>query len=300
MARAISPVDSQVDFRAVSYAASIGVAVHDRVRLGVTVSLDRLRAESLSTRHDIIVGPSQFDLRETALITNQSRVDDADTGVGLTVGAMYQPVEAISLGLVFSRGPSFKLSEDFQVDSGRAGAMVREQGALVSQPGFPKPISVNVPDQVRGGVTVRPHPRLRLAFDGTYITYSDLSRDLTPIIGHELLTADDFTINDAAEVHLGGELNVTSDRNPVWLRAGVFTNPDHRLRFVGNVQPGGNIMPPQAQRINALERARFNLGNDDLEVKGTLGGGMAIGPRLQADMAYVWKEQFVLSVGARF
>ena len=297
MVRAYLPNDGQVDFRAVTYAASIGVAVHESVRVGLTVSLDRLRADSLNTHHDIIVGPDPFDLTETAIITNQARVDDADTGVGLAVGAMYQPVRAVSLGFVFSKGPSFKVSEDFQLNSDRPRGV---NGPLVSQDGFPKQISLNVPDQVSAGVALRPHPRVFLVFDTTYIKYSALAKGLTPIRSRDLLTGNDFKISDATEVHFGGELNVASNKNPVFLRAGVFTNHDHSLRFVGNVQPGGDVTPAQAQRTNAIERSVFNLGKHETTVTGTFGGGFVVGQHGQVDVAYVWKQQLVVSLGGRF
>lgn len=296
VARALSPVSSEVDFRAVSYAASIGVAVHDRVRLGLTISLDRLRADTLSTRHDIIVGRDPFDLTETAIMTNQSRINDADAGVGLAVGAIYRPLGAVSLGVVFARRPTFEVSEDFQLNAGRQRGA---NGPLVSQTGFPKRISLNVPDRLSVGVAVHPHRRVVLAFDAAHTTYSDLAQDLTPIIGHDLVTASDFKISDGTELHLGGELNVASDTNPVFLRSGVFTTRDHSLRFVGNVQPGANITAAQAQRINVIERSVFNLGNRETQVTGTFGVGLALGPHAQTDVAYVWKEKFVVSLGIR-
>lgn len=296
VARGLAPVESQTDFRAVSYAAAIGVAVHDSLRLGMTVSLDRLRADTLNTRHDIIVGRDPFDLSETAVIANQSRIDDADTGVGLAIGAVYQPVPTVSLGVVFSRRPSLEVSEDFQLNAGRQRG---ENGPLVSQTGFPTSTSLNVPDRLSAGVAVRPHRRMLVAFDAAHTTYSELAKGLTPVIGHDLVTASDFQINDGTELHLGGELNIGSDNNPVFLRAGVFTIPDHRLRFVGNVQPGANITAAQAQRINVIERSVFNLGKHETEVKGTFGGGFALGRHFQTDVAYVWKERFVVSLGVR-
>ena len=90
---------------------------------------------------------------------------------------------------------------------------------------------------------------------------------------------------------------MTSDRNPVLLRAGVFTNHDHSLRFAGTVQSGSSITAAQAQRINVYERSVFNLGQHGTELKGTFGGGFAVGRRGAVDAAYVWKERFVISLG---
>lgn len=133
-----------------------------------------------------------------------------------------------------------------------------------------------------------------------HVRYSELSRELTPFRSHDIVTTNDFRISDATEVHVGGELNVGSDSTAVFLRAGVFTSPDHRLKFVGNVQPGPTITPVQAQRVNVFERSVFNLGDDDTEVRATFGGGIGVGRYGQVDVAYVWKRQFVVSLGGRF
>lgn len=297
VARAVSPVASTVDFRAVSHAASIGVAPHHTVRLGLTVSLDRLHADISNSRYDIIAGRDAFDLMETPVMTNQSRIDDADTGVGFVAGAMYQPARMISLGLVYSRRPSFTVREDFQLNSGRQRGA---NGPLVSQVGFPKAISIDIPDEISAGLAVHPHWRITLAFDAARIGYSSLGKGVVPIIGFDLIGADEFHISDGNEVRLGGEFNIASERNPVFLRGGVSTIPDHRLKFVGDVQPGPTITAAQAQRINVLERSAFNVGRDQTDVRGTFGGGFAIGRNGLVDIGYVWRRELVVSVAGRF
>src|SRR5207249_517509 len=112
-----------------------------------------------------------FDLSETGIITNQTRVDDSDIGVGFAGGVLYEPVAAVSIGLTVFRRPSFSVSEDFQLNSGSERG---EAGPLVSRPEFPKAISLDVPDQVSAGVAWRPHARVRVALDAAYVRYSDL------------------------------------------------------------------------------------------------------------------------------
>jgi long-chain fatty acid transport protein len=295
-ARGPSPVDGHVDFRAVSYGASVAVAVHKSLRLGLTVSVDRLRADAVNTRHDITIGPTPADLTETAIVTNQSRINGAGTSAGLIVGATYQPAPAVSLGLAFSRGPSFTLTEDFLPNTSRPNIRTGQP----AEEGFSAPVSLHVPHQLTAGVALRPHRRLLLAVDAARIAYSDLEKGLTPIIAHDLVTARDFTISDATEVRVGGEFNVASRQNPILVRGGLFTNHDHSLRYVGDVQPHGEVTADQALRINVYERSVFNLGKHDTQITGTFGGGLAVGRHLQVDGAYVWKQQFVVSTGARF
>ena len=119
-------------------------------------------------------------------------------------------------------------------------------------------------------------------------------------VNGDLVTASDFQIRDATELLAGGEFNIGNTKSPFVLRGGVFTNHDHSLRYVGNVQPHSTVTADQAARINAYERSVFNEGTHDTRVTGTLGTGVAIGPHLTVDAGYAWKERFVVSTGARF
>ncbi len=305
MARAFSPVDSRIDFQGVSYAASIATAVGGRLWVGATFSFDQLDVALLNTRHDVQVGVGTFDFTELSLISNQSRIDHNAAGIGVTLGASYRPLDAVSIAIAFSKRPSFTVTENYDQDltpatAGAGRATDRQQGPLLPASGFPKQISLDIPDQISAGVELRPHRRIIAVFEGTYVRYSDLARGLTAVVAHDVLKSSDFQIDDAGEIHLGSEVNVGSDRNPVWLRGGVLTVADHRLRFVGDVQSGGNLTPAQSQRINSLERARFNLGAHDTDLTGTVGAGIALGPRLSADVAYVWRKRLIVSVGAGF
>jgi hypothetical protein len=239
------------------------------------------------------------DVRDHGIpvVTNESSIDDDDTRVGFVLGAIYQPARAVSFGVSYARRPSFEMTEDFRLNTGRQRG---NNGPFASQIGFPKTVTLNLPDQASAGVALRPHSRLLVALDGAYVRHSELARNLTPVIGFDLVTASDFKIDDVLELHLGAELNLGSDSRPLFVRAGVFSNPDHRLQYVGNVQPGAVITAAQAQRINVIERSVFNLGTGGTEVKGTIGGGLTLGRHGQVDVAYVWNRRFVVSLGGRF
>ena len=100
-----------------------------------------------------------------------------------------------------------------------------------------------------------------------------------------------FTVDDATEVHFGAEYNIVTGNHPVFLRAGLYTNPDHTIHF-------SKTIPDNVS--NSLYNAIYNLLPRDTEVKGTFGGGIAIGPRYQIDLAYVWNKEFVASAAVRF
>ena len=82
-----------------------------------------------------------------------------------------------------------------------------------------------------------------------------------------------------------------SGANPVFLRAGVLTNPYHGMKYLGG-------SPDAATNTNF--DAIFNRGNKDDKVHATFGGGVAVGRRFQADLAYVWDRDFVVSAAVRF
>jgi hypothetical protein len=296
-ARAYTPVNSDNDFRASGYAAAISAAIRKDLFVGLTVSADRLRVNTVNDRYDYVAGATRFDLTDSPIITNRSTINDDDSGLGIVVGAAYQPAPTVSLGVVYSKRPDFTVVEDYQLNTSSASGI---NGPLVSQPGFPAPVTVNTPDQITAGVSWRPYPRTLLTLSAAHITYSELARQLTPVRAHDFVTSADFRVRDVTELHLGGEFNAGSDSRPLFLRAGMFTNPNHRLEFIGDVQPGATITAGQAQRGNAIERSVFNLGPHDDDVRGTFGAGIRLGRHASVDAAYVWKQQFLLSLGGRF
>jgi len=287
---AFYPVDADVDFRGVSWAGSVAAAVTDRLRLGMTISIDQLTGTSTSVRRDFDFGSSRYDLRESNLVVNQSEIDASSTAPSVQIGLLYQATDALSAGFMWASGSKFTLSEDFKFNPGLSSGL---NSPLVSFSGFPKDISVNVPDRYGVGVAWRPMPRALVVADLLRIRYSDLSKQITPIISFSRLTGSEFTVDDATELHLGGEYNVVTGENPVFVRAGLFTNPDHRMRFTST--------PDEA--TNATNRALFNLGPSGTEVGVTLGGGVAMGRKLQADVALVVSEsvrELVVSAAVRF
>jgi len=287
---AFYPVDADVDFRGVSWAGSIAAALTGQLRLGVTVSFDQLDGNSTSVRRDFDFGSTKYDLRETSIIVNQSTIDDSATATSVKAGLVFQPNEMFSAGLMWASGSRFDLSEDFQYNPGRNSGVNQ---TLVSFTGFPKTISINVPDRFGAGVAYRPLPRLLVVADALRIRYSDLSKNVTPIISHSVLTGDEFTVKDATEIHVGAEYAVLAGANPVFVRAGLFTNPDHRMRFTSSSDAG----------VNATNKALFNLGPKGTETGYTAGAGIAVGRQLQADVAFVYTEsarELVVSAAVRF
>ena len=121
-----------------------------------------------------------------------------------------------------------------------------------------------------------PVPRVLLALDVERIQYSSLTRDFVVI--DEPLAPANFSVSNVTEVRAGSEFAVKNGRTQVFLRAGVFTSPDHTLRFV----PTGELSASQVTLYNDL----FNLLPRKTKILPTVGVGLVFGRRLQVDLAY--------------
>jgi long-subunit fatty acid transport protein len=269
------PVDASVDFGAVSYAGSAAVMVTKQLSVGVTVSASRLSASARSTR----TGFPGSTVAAPGVIVNQSTIDSSDTASAASVGILFRPVEKFSVGFVYDRSPKFKILEDFR----RGPSLVP---FTTADPPFPRTVSINVPDRLGVGISVRPHSRLIVAADARRVKYSDMVKDLTLIVGFS--DTETFSESDVTEAHVGGEWMAVTGPNAVFVRGGVLTNPAHQLRFATG--SGDNL----------TDQVRFNALPQTNETKGTFGAGFTVGRRFQVDAGYVWRRDFVISAAGRF
>src|SRR5262249_51769888 len=119
---------------------------------------------------------------------------------------------------------------------------------------------------------------------------------ITLAFGTPGLTPAQFTIKDVSELHVGGEYTLKTGPHPVFVRAGLFTDPNHSTRYT----PSTALSPADATLLNPEFDAVYNLLPRETAVRGTVGAGVAIGPRFQIDAAYVHNKQFVASTAVRF
>jgi long-subunit fatty acid transport protein len=274
-------VDAETDFRAVSYAGSLAVRVNPKFNVGVTVSSDHLTGKSRGTRLDIIEGDrgNQFDLHADTTVVNETTIDDTASGMSVVAGALYLPNDKISVGVQVATGSTFEVDEDLRLGNGDAVA------------GFPETVTIHVPMRFGAGIGVRPTPRLLVQFDFVRIGYSSLAKDFTLIFDRDTLNGDEFEVDDVIETHAGAEYLLFQGRNSMFVRAGVYTSPNHNTRFTGTADV----------ETNATQQAFYNLLPRDTEVIGTFGVGFVLGSRAQADIAVVGKaKEIVGSIGVRF
>lgn len=296
---AFFPVAASSDFNGASYAGTIAAAVGKQLRVGLTVAIDQLSATSDLLRTGCIPAScSGSGARSSGVKQNDAIIAKQNsTSNSLTVGALYKPTQTVAAGFVYIKAPSFTLNEDFVgFDFGGAPHSLCQSGFLspCSDPLFPQDITLHVPRRFGGGLSARPNNRVLVSFDVMRVLHSDLMKDFVVTTSFTTLKPANFTVRDVTEVHAGGEYNVVGGSKPVFIRAGVFTNPDHHLRFV----PTDNLTTHQKSSSND----QFNLFPEETKIFGTFGGGFVVGSHFQMDFAYVGSrsKEVVVSAAMRF
>ena len=168
----------------------------------------------------------------------------------------------------------------------------------VNRTGEVREISYVVPDRYAAGVSWRALNSLTVLADVGYVKYSQQITDKFLIADFQDpaagLTPDNYFIDDVFEFHAGAEWRWYG-RRTFSLRGGVYTDPDHRLRF----QSGGNDPTHPA---DPLSNFRFNTGRSTTDVGVTGGGGLTLFNRVQIDGAVSFSpdaSQLVVSTVVR-
>lgn len=198
---------------------------------------------------------------------------DSGSEIGVIAGVLIKPFRRFSLGAVYHSGQTFDLETTLFGD-------FLENGMDVTRTGDRRNIQYAIPDKFTVGISWRPLEQLVTVFDVAWIDYSKLVADSFLVVDFmdsaAELTRDNFFIESAWEAHLGTEYRLFFRRATVGLRAGVFTDPDHQLRFVPN--DNGHV-------ANSILDFRFNTASQKTDVGVTFGAGVALFNRVQIDAA---------------
>jgi long-subunit fatty acid transport protein len=298
------PVNGSSSFIATSYAGSIAYAVTPQVRLGLSVSFDRLSATSTATRLAFTCGGQPCTAATavqvpvgnpaSSLIENQTAINSTSSAVSMVVGALWLPTDKVSVGVQYSKGANLSVSESLQFNPGVTQfTNTSSNQPLLNVVGSPFSVPINVPNRFGFGAAFRPTSRLLATFDFVRISYSRLADNFVVIFDSPAITSNQFSIPNVVEAHFGGEYLVHTSGVPVYIRAGVFTAPDHSTVFTPTT-------PAASVDFSASEVATYNLLPRKTTVAGTVGAGFVFGKRSQLDIAYVGTREFVVSLGARF
>jgi long-subunit fatty acid transport protein len=331
---AFNPVSGNADFKGAEYGATVSVALTDQLNAGVTLALDTLSANSTATRNALVFGPSfpgnTNDVSGSPIFNNQTTINSNETAAAVSFGLLYKPSDKLSIGFNFVQGPKFTVQENETVNPGTnvtctPTTSCGTQGTLTTATSpagfasFPMTVHINVPNRIGVGIAARPNPRWLFALDIVRINYSSLADGFTPIfdnydevsstnaqaqctadpcIAKAALTGSEFSISDVTEMHFGAEYNLSTGSKPIFVRAGVFTNPDHRVRFNGF--SSSTLPTAEVTLLNAAYNAQYNLlaRSDDKRV--TIGAGIVLSQQMQLDVAYVFGQEFIASTAIRF
>jgi long-subunit fatty acid transport protein len=150
-------------------------------------------------------------------------------------------------------------------------------------------LGFKVPDVAAAGISYRFFERLTVAFEATFIQYSQLVERFQVPLADSFATK--YKLDDAIELHLGAEYIFFVKDIPFAARGGFFTNPDHKIKYKGGAR-------------NASEAAEGLLyaGGKD-RYHGTAGLGVVPFPGFQLDFASNYSKdvlEFSVSTVFRF
>jgi long-chain fatty acid transport protein len=198
--------NTRLSYQIENLGAAVGFKVSDSFSLGLNVAYSDF---SISSRTE------RFRDDQTSAFNVQQQ-SGGDNDVIFTLGALWQISSQWNLGLAYRSGGSFNYrSSNVLVDSG---------DRLDFTPDF------SVPNVFSAGLAYRPSDALLFTLDVNRIEYSRLTDHLETIFNEDTPV---LKIDDGTEVRLGMEYALLEASTPVFLRAGVWRDPDHRLAYAG-------------------------------------------------------------------
>jgi len=257
----------RVAIRSENYGVSGAVVVNPWLSVGGSANLSTLDFSS--------------EARSGTRLNPRNGTNTIDSGLSWSAvaGVLVKPTSSVSIGATFTQGSVFELETRL---FGRFLYTVFEPDGSVILTGDRRDTEYVIPDRYAAGVSWRVSPALTVLFDATRVRYSERVTEKFLIVDFidpvARLTPENFYVNDVSEIHAGFEYRLFPRVGTMGIRGGVFTDPDHPLRFLsGGNNPDHPADPIEEFRFNTL-KARANVGV-------TAGWGMALGNRAQVDIA---------------
>lgn len=224
------PVSASADLKITDYGFSAAWKAGENISLGAGLSYYDFSINTLITR-TAYDGAFQGVAAGTPI--NQQAQHGSDNDVGLNLGARVVFNEQWSAGVVFRRGPEFNYHASNTV-------LLTGDGVPVVTTDLNK-VRFKVPDVYAAGLSWHPTDALVVNFDADYIDYSQLTRGIQSLFGNDAATVSNLSIPNGAELHLGAEYTFAQFSHPFSLRAGVWHDPRHSIRYEGD--PGTALGP---------------------------------------------------------
>ena len=142
-----------------------------------------------------------------------------------------------------------------------------------------------MPSRFGAGIAWK-HQTLTVLFDYSRVNYSELTEDLAILFfpSDDLPAANRaFQMDDGNEVRVGAEWGFqAAGSSLLFVRGGLWLDPAHQLTF------DDRGLTFNSQFDLAASRVQFSGADDELHY--TVGGGLAVGARLQLDVAFDYSE----------
>jgi hypothetical protein len=244
------------DVKFVSYGISGAYRVHERFDVGLGVLYHRASLDSSATVFFVddesvasAFAPNSY-LPERSFATQ--RIFGDDTSWALTGGFLWRLSDSWRIGGVYRQGP--KLAVTGEIRAGEAvdlgvppgEVLVRGAGARIE---FPWVLGL-------GFVYQAPDGGLTLSFQWDRIQYSRIV---------ESLDLDDRAVDDADELHLGGEYVFLRATPVIAVRAGVWLDPDHQIRATGDDLIDRSLLPPGEDQVHFTFGAGLAFGSFQID-----------------------------------
>jgi len=243
-------------------------------RFSIGVSLVSYQIDLLSESRNLVT-----DVRWTPDV--QSAHGD-DRAWAASLGLLWA-TEDTRISAVYRRGPKFSTEHAYVCGdaAGEGGARLCETRGIPIGGVIPELTGAStfrVPDVAALGVSVRVTPRVTLAAEIDQVFYSQYSDEISNVTVFGIDRPDfvgRFSMEDATEIHAGAELQTPlAGGHALYLRAGGWFDPDHRLRVV-----------PAPNQLDQKIEVRFNSLEEEDQVHFTGGLGLTFGTHVQVDLA---------------
>ena len=250
------------DLEIVGTGLSGAYQLSDRLSLGFGLTYFAGKVENQGATYSVDRFPETFwdensFLPERQIVTSSFVVDDTD--IGFNVGVLWKFAESWRLGGVYRKGPRF----DYEIFN-RAGPLNEEPEGTVLDAVTDR--SIAFPDVWGLGVAYRsPNGSLTAGFEWDRVEYSVIMKTLES----EVVDTTDVGMDDANELHLGLEYVFLKSKPLVAVRAGLWRDPDHRIRYEGDdpfasalYQPGKDSLHLTVGVGIAFKSLQIDLGAD--------------------------------------
>ena len=236
------PVSASAELSVTNY--GVGLALEfpflKGLSLAVSPRLSELEIDSTSSRYngDLESTPDIIeatDFRDSE-IENWTTIDDKDSGFSLNAGLLWrlERLEEILHVSRFSFGAVYRAGAEFKVKEVLSWSILPTQEYSSEFTDFEE-FTLKIPDSFGVGLAIKPLDSLTFTLDVVHVQYEDLLEDFDVIFPN--FTDDrNFTVDNGTEIHFGMEYEVEMGERLLFLRAGIYNDPDHSIRFTGSTE----------------------------------------------------------------